>query len=183
MTDALYKAQEALKNLDIQLSSFEPLNQLSAQTGVPRTYLVLAGGFFYFLLIFINAAGIGELLSNVAGFGVPAYASLKALNTPTKTDDTELLCYWVIFAYLNLIEFYSSTILYWMPFYWFIRTFFLLWLNLPQFKGAQILYNHIVKPLTNHFFNLPSEEANGNQDMAAQVDDTADAVATGADPK
>lgn len=181
MSDFLGQAKTALDAFDSQLQFFQPLNQLSAQTGVPRTYLVLAGGVFYFFTIFINFAGIGELLSNIVGFGIPAYSSLQALNTPTSRDDTELLCYWIIFAYLNLIEFYSSTILYWIPFYWFIRTFFLLWLSLPQFHGAQILFNHIIKPLTSHFFGMQPYQPNANEQLINGLEDTAEGVSTGYD--
>ena len=72
-----------------QLSQYPQLNQLEAQTSVPKVYVVLGLGAIYFFLIFFNIAG--EFLVNTAGFAIPAYYSLNALFTSGKTDDTQWL--------------------------------------------------------------------------------------------
>lgn len=52
-------------------------------------YIVLGLSGLYFLLIFFNIAG--EFLVNTAGFVIPAYYSLEALFSSSKTDDTQWL--------------------------------------------------------------------------------------------
>jgi receptor expression-enhancing protein 5/6 len=118
------------------------------------------------------------LLSNIAGFVVPGYLSLKALSTASAKDDTELLTYWVVFAFLNVIEFWSKAILYWVPFYWFMKTIFLLYLALPQFGGAQVVYSTVVKPLADKYILTAK-----SQEFADKIDEAAEAVASGVDRK
>lgn len=101
------------------------------------------------MLVFLNIGGIGQLLSNIAGFVIPGYFSLIALDSPSKSDDTELLTYWVVFAFLNVLEFWSRAILYWIPFYFLFKTVFLLWAGVPPFSGSKILYVNVIKPLTD----------------------------------
>lgn len=130
------------------------MDQFETNTKLPRSYAVIGFVGFYLLLTFLNIGGIGQLLSNIAGFVIPGYLSLKALNTATKDDDEDLLIYWVVFAVLNIVEFWSKTILYWVPFYWLIKTGFLLYLSLPQFGGAKFIYYSFLKPVTDkHLFH------------------------------
>jgi hypothetical protein len=55
---------------------------------VPKVYVILGLGALYFFLIFFNIAG--EFLVNIAGFVIPAYYSLNALFSASKTDDTQV---------------------------------------------------------------------------------------------
>lgn len=41
------------------------------------------------------------------------------------------------------MEFFTDTILYWVPFYFTIKTIFVLYLYLPQFNGASIMYTKV----------------------------------------
>ena len=50
---------------------------------------MLGLGALYFFLVFFNIAG--EFLVNTAGFAIPAYYSLDALFSTSKTDDTQWL--------------------------------------------------------------------------------------------
>ncbi|GAV26891.1 hypothetical protein PMKS-000352 [Pichia membranifaciens] len=127
------------------------LDTFEAQTKLPRSYAVLGAGAFYFLMVFLNFGGIGQLLSNLAGFALPGYLSLKALKTRTSTDDTKLLTYWVVFAALQIVEFWSKTILYWIPAYFLFKTLFLLYIALPSTNGAELIYKSVLGPLTDRF--------------------------------
>lgn len=141
------------------------------QTGLPRSYAVLAAVGVYFVLIFLNIAGIGQLLSNIAGFVVPGYYSLLALETKGTADDTEILSYWVVFAFLNVLEFWSRAILYWVPFYFLFKTVFLLYLGIPAFGGAKMVYLNVIRPIT-HTYIVNSKP------FAASVDEAAEGVST-----
>ncbi|ODV82619.1 hypothetical protein CANARDRAFT_123489 [[Candida] arabinofermentans NRRL YB-2248] len=136
---------------------FKVLDQFEAQTKLPRSYAVLGAGAVYLLLVFLNFGGIGQLLSNIAGFVVPGYYSLKALKTSTTKDDTRLLTYWVVFSALNVLEFWVKAILYWVPAYYLLKTLALLYLALPQFNGAVVVYDLVIKPLSDKYITVPSE--------------------------
>lgn len=62
-----------------------------------------------------------QLVCNFVGFVYPAYASMKALESKNKDDDTKWLTYWVVFACFSVIEFFSDFIVGWFPLYWLIK--------------------------------------------------------------
>lgn len=132
---------------------------------------MLGGVLVYFVLIFLNIAGLGQLLSNIAGFVVPGYYSLVALETSGTSDDTQLLTYWVVFAFLNVIEFWSRAILYWVPFYFLFKTMFLLYIGIPSLGGAQIVYESVIKPISHTYIVK-------NKSASKKVDDAAAAVSS-----
>lgn len=41
----------------------------------------------------------------------------------------------------------TSSILYWFPFYYTIKTFVVLYLMLPQTQGAKVVYSRILRPM------------------------------------
>lgn len=124
----------------------------------------------YFALIFINVGGVGEILSNVVGFCIPTYYSMKALNTATSKDDTELLTYWIVFSFLSVIEFWSKAILYWVPFYWFFKTIFLLYIAIPSFGGARLVYVNLIKPVSDRYLPILDSKT---EDLAEKVEHAA----------
>lgn len=140
------------------------------QTGLPRSYAVLLGGVVYLVLVFLNVAGIGQLLSNIAGFVVPGYYSLVALETSSKDDDTELLTYWVVFAFLNVIEFWSRAILYWVPFYYLFKTLFLVYIGVPSFGGARLVYINLIRPIAQTYVT--------KKPVSSQVSEAAEGVSS-----
>jgi receptor expression-enhancing protein 5/6 len=44
---------------------------------------------------------------------------------------------------------------YWFPFYYLFKFAFILWLALPQFGGAQILFRSALFPLLARYFQSP----------------------------
>ncbi|SCV01578.1 LANO_0F12464g1_1 [Lachancea nothofagi CBS 11611] len=158
MGDYVKVFQDEMKTLDQKFASNSVLQQFEAKTKLPKSYGVVGAASAYLLLIFINVGGIGEILSNFVGFVIPTYYSLLALKTATSTDDSELLTYWVVFAFLNVIEFWSKAILYWIPFYWFLKTLLLVYLALPQTNGAKYVYNTILDPVTSRYLKTPQSK-------------------------
>lgn len=94
-----------------QLSKYPTLNSVERSTGVPKAYGVLGVTGLFASLIFFNVAA--GFLSTLLGWGLPAYFSLKALETPSSNDDTQWLTYWVVFGAFQIVEFFSGAILYW----------------------------------------------------------------------
>lgn len=109
---------------------------------MPKVYVILGAVGLYVFFIAMNWGG--SLLSNLAGVVLPTYYSLQAIETTGTKDDTRLLTYWVSYGILTIIEYWSNTILYFVPFYFLIKTVFLLWLVLPQFAGAELVYAKVL---------------------------------------
>ncbi|KAF6804879.1 Receptor expression-enhancing protein 2 [Colletotrichum musicola] len=87
-----------------------------------------------------------HLLSSIASFLFPLFASYKALKTSDPAQLTPWLMYWVVLACALLVESWTEWILVWVPFYAYIRLLFLLYLVLPQTQGARIIYQTHVHP-------------------------------------
>lgn len=94
------------------------------------------------------------LLSSVASFLFPIFASYKALKTSDPAQLTPWLMYWVVFSVALLVESWLLPVLSWVPFYGYARLLFLLYLILPQTQGARIIYEEHVHPF------LQDNEAN-----------------------
>jgi len=137
--------------VDIDKKLHEPnsvtkvLEQIEVKTGVKRLYLVSAVAAIQALyLIFGHFA---ELVCNFIGFLYPAFVSMRAIESATKGDDTQWLTYWVLFALLSMVEFFSESIVGYFPIYWLVKCIFLLYLYLPMTMGAQKIYHKLIQPM------------------------------------
>ncbi|KAI1928298.1 ER membrane protein DP1/Yop1 [Ophidiomyces ophidiicola] len=151
------RAQHQIAQIDKELSKYPVLNNLERQTSVPKVYAFLGLVGIYFFLVFFNIAG--EFLVNFAGFLIPGYWSLHALFTTSKTDDTQWLTYWVVYAFLTVIE-SAINAAYWFPFYYIFKFVLVLWMALPQTRGAQIVFNSLIQPAFSRYFQSGSTSTN-----------------------
>jgi len=148
------RLQRYMTDLDRELSKYPSVVQFEQKAGVSKVFIALGIGFIYFFLIFLNYGG--QILSNMVGFIFPAYESIRAIESAGTADDTQWLTYWVVFGFFNLVEYWSRTILYWLPFYYLFKTIIVLWLALPQFRGAEYVYHAFLRPvLARHIAPAP----------------------------
>lgn len=132
---------------------------------------MIACVFVAIVLHFINP--LAAPVSNLVGWGFPAYLSFKALETPQANDDVQWLTYWVVFGFFNLTESFAlRLVLYYIPWYFTLKTLFVIWLQLPVFRvrmltsslgrvhslplsyqGAQTIYVTILKPVLANVSN------------------------------
>jgi len=134
-----------LSQVDKELSKYPLLVRLEQQTTVPKAYSVLAVGLIFVIFVFFNL--FAGFLTNVLGWVIPAYFSLRALETPSTGDDVQWLTYWTVYGSLQIVETFSDMILYWFPFYYVFKTGLILWLVLPQTRGAATVYQAVLRPL------------------------------------
>lgn len=135
------------------------------KTGVNRAYLFAGFLGIIALVLLFGGQGLAGFLSHLITFLYPAIASLKALETRHKDDDTKWLTYWVVFGFLGLFEFFGETLLSVLPFYYLVKTGFQLWLCFPgDCNGSLIVYNRVLRPLAVRFLNIESGSLKGKID-------------------
>lgn len=84
--------------------------------------------------------------SSIASFAFPVFASYKALQREDLSLIKPWLMYWVVIAIQLTFETYFGIIVQNLPLYHLVRFGFMLWLVLPQFQGASIIYINHVEP-------------------------------------
>ncbi|CRK46307.1 hypothetical protein BN1723_007005, partial [Verticillium longisporum] len=137
------RVQNYLGQLDSELSKYPILNNIEKST---------------------------NLLTNLAGFVIPCYYSIDALFTHNTNDDTQWLTYWVVFSFFTIVESLVNVV-YWFPFYFVFKFVFLLWLSLPVFRGAEIIFHSFMAPmLSKHFTGGSASTASGLRAKAQGLD-------------
>jgi receptor expression-enhancing protein 5/6 len=148
--------------LNIVKLKIEVLNTLSAKTGVPIKSLMqytLVGAVVLVML------GIGQsYITNIIGVAYPAFMSFMALESEGLDDDKQWLTYWVCFGAFNIVDQFAGLILRIIPFYFFLKCGFLVYLMHPSFLGATQVYNSLILPRMNeyahHIENIEKQTGN-----------------------
>ncbi|KAL1924094.1 uncharacterized protein VTP21DRAFT_7129 [Calcarisporiella thermophila] len=131
------------RQLDKELSKSPFFCDLEKTTNIDKVHMVSGAALLSFILIFFNI--FGQLITNLIGVIYPVYKSFKALETRETNDDTQWLTYWTVYGFFSLLEHFTDLLLFWIPFYFLFKTAFLLWLILPQFRGAEVLYSRFLR--------------------------------------
>jgi len=132
-----------------------------------------------YLVACVFVVGVGLVLyglgiasvCQLVGFAYPAFKSFQAIETKARGDDTQWLVYWVVFAFLQIVEVFVDVLLYWIPFYYAFKLAFLLWLMLPQTKGAMFLYDAFLKDFMKKNESRIDAALNDAKKQAANIAD------------
>jgi len=162
------KANYYVNQLDKELTKYPALRSFEERTQIPKAYAVLGGIALLTLFHFINS--LAGPVSNLVGWALPAFLSFKALESPGHQDDVQWLTYWIVFGFFNFTESFAlRLVLYYFPWYFAFKTVFIIWLQLPTFRGAQTIYLSVLKPIL----------ANISKNNSAVAPTTADSTAEG----
>jgi receptor expression-enhancing protein 5/6 len=116
------------------------LELVHQKTGIKGKYVIVG---LIASIIFVSVGFLDRFITNLVGTIYPAYWTMKSIETNTD-DDRHWLTYWVVFASFTIIDIFSGFLLKYIPFYFFIKIVFLIWLFMPNSKGCIIIYNLVV---------------------------------------
>ena len=120
------------------------LEKAATATGMPVRQLMQYTLFGGVLLVML---GIGQTyIVNVIGVAYPAFMSFLALESDGLDDDKMWLTYWVCFGCFNIIDQFAGIILSIIPFYYFLKLGFLVYLFHPSTEGALTVYKTVIRP-------------------------------------
>lgn len=121
------------------------LVELSKKSGLETGYILLGGIVLASLITLITMGG--TILTVVLTVAYPAYRSIKALESKGDDDDKIWLTYWCVFGIFSLLDEFGGIILSLIPFYFYIKLAFFIWMMHPSTQGSTIVYNSVLKPL------------------------------------
>ena len=108
--------------------------------------VIIAGGLVVWALFVVMTMG-ATILTLTLSVLYPAIKSIQALETKNNEDDDKVwLTYWCVFGCFSLLDEFLGFILNFIPFYFYIKVGFFLWLMLPQTTGASTIYLKVLKP-------------------------------------
>ena len=107
---------------------------------------VLIGGLILALILSITK-WFNSYVTCLVGVLCPTYMSLKAIESPDDDDDKQYLTYWVVYGLFSVIDVFTGFLVKMIPFYYTFKLAFLIWLFMPNFRGAVYIYNLVIGPL------------------------------------
>ena len=97
--------------------------------------------------IILVMLGIGNnYITCLLGVAYPCFMSFLALESKGSDDDKQWLTYWVVFGLFNIVDQFAGFILHFIPFYFFLKLLFLVYLFHPSTTGATSIYNEYILP-------------------------------------
>eukprot|EP01134_Creolimax_fragrantissima_P000133 CFRG0133T1 len=144
------------------------IKKATEKTGVSAAHVVLAGSVVAFLLSWCIFGA--HFVTTAVAVAYPSYASVMAIESHGSGDESQWLTYWVIFGFLSLAEFLSDIIVYYVPFYYYMKLAFTIWLFLPSTKGATVVYTTLIKPHVKSTSKFSEKASNVAQDIKESVE-------------
>ena len=124
--------------------------------------------------------GIGNTyITCLLGVAYPVFMSFLALESEGEDDDKQWLTYWVVFGLFSIVDQFAGFVLTFIPFYFFMKLVFLVWLFHPATLGATTIYNAYILPNMEQYEKQINKLEDQITDMAGSAKSTmADAAST-----
>jgi receptor expression-enhancing protein 5/6 len=121
----------------------DAIKQAEDMTGLDRKQLASYGLYAGIGLVVL---GIGNVyITTLIGVVYPVLASILALNSKGSDDDQQWLTYWVCYGVFSIIDQFAGIILSFIPFYFFLKLIFLVYLFHPSWQGAKQVYESYLR--------------------------------------
>ena len=96
--------------------------------------------------------GVGQVyITTLIGVLYPAFMSFIALESSGTDDDKMWLTYWVVYGTFQIIDEFGSIILGLIPFYFFLKLLFLVYLFHPSTCGARVVYDNYLSDIVKAY--------------------------------
>ncbi|XP_057787980.1 uncharacterized protein LOC131005173 isoform X4 [Salvia miltiorrhiza] len=95
--------------------------------------------------------GVDLLGWPVIALGFPLFASIRAVESGSRYHMRKLVIYWTLFSLFSLFEFAFEKIIDWIPFWSGVRLIVSFSLVMPQFEGACLAYQGLVRSVIDRF--------------------------------
>jgi len=123
-----------------------------SKTGLAVEHLI---GGIECLVVILFLTGMGpKFVSLCVAFIYPTYASLASIESHAEEQQTSWLTYWTILAAFLSLEFFVDFFVWLCPFFYPLKIVFLVWLQHPKHKGAQVIYATLFRPFFSRFEHL-----------------------------
>lgn len=137
---------QKIQSLNKYAVKIQPIMQLSQKTG-QEPGLILGAFLLLIGLIILITMG-ATILTVVITVVYPAIKSIKALESKDDSEDDKMwLTYWCVFGIFTLLDEFCGFIFSYIPFYYYIKLLFFVWMMAPQTKGAELVYHKVLKPI------------------------------------
>ena len=100
-----------MNNIKNNIDNFVLFQILEERTNIKKqVWIYLFYGIIMYFFLSMN------IVANLIGFVYPGYKSYKCIQSKNSKDDKELLVYWVVYSFVNLIELFTDMIIFFIPF-------------------------------------------------------------------
>lgn len=138
-----------IKNIS---SRFPIFTKLEKDFKIPREYSFLAA--IVLVIIIIMSTCLGPILTSVIGVIIPLRETLLVLKqvNPNKEEIRHLLIFWLVFGILTLLDAYSRFIVSFIPMFYTLKFFLLLYIGPFRFKGTKIIYDSLISKVPEKWY-------------------------------
>jgi receptor expression-enhancing protein 5/6 len=119
------------------------INLISEKTGVDGKII---SSILIVSSIFCMINLLGKYITCLVGVTLPAYWSIKAIESQDYDEERQWLTYWAIYGLFTFLDQFANFILRIFPFYFIFKIIFLIWCFMPNTRGALFIYNKFVAP-------------------------------------
>jgi len=128
-----------------------------------------------FIMLIVQGKEIFVLLVTVI---YPSLNSIRAIDSNDEDDDKVWLTYWMIFGLFHVLETFFGFILYFIPYWSWIKIAFFTYLLLPQTNGVATIYNTVIKKFLSEnkelIRRLQKEAKEMTETISTQIDSVKD---------